>query len=110
MINRALMALLAVAAVLTGIVPFRELGVPEPIAIAVDRMEMPAFSFFIKVGAVAGLSSVMLILTYGQTRIFFSMARDGLLPRAFSSVHPKFRTPWIGTILLGGIIAVTAAL
>ncbi|MDX2143067.1 MAG: amino acid permease [Rhodospirillaceae bacterium] len=101
---------MAVAAVLTGIVPFRELGVPEPIAIAVDRMDMPAFSFFIKVGAVAGLSSVMLILTYGQTRIFFSMARDGLLPRAFSTVHPKFRTPWIGTILLGGIIAVTAAL
>jgi APA family basic amino acid/polyamine antiporter len=101
---------MAVAAVLTGIVPFRELGVPEPIAIAVDRMGMPAFSFFIKVGAVAGLSSVMLILTYGQTRIFFSMARDGLLPRAFSTVHPTFRTPWIGTILLGGIIAVTAAL
>jgi len=101
---------MAVAAVLTGIVPFRELGVPEPIAVAVDRMGMPAFSFFIKVGAVAGLSSVMLILTYGQTRIFFSMARDGLLPRAFSTVHHKFRTPWIGTILLGGIIAVTAAL
>jgi basic amino acid/polyamine antiporter, APA family len=99
-----------VAAVMTGIVPFRELGVPEPIAVAVDRMDMPAFAFFIKVGAVAGLSSVMLILTYGQTRIFFAMARDGLLPRAFSSVHPKFRTPWKGTILLGGLIAIAASL
>ncbi|MSO98781.1 MAG: amino acid permease [Rhodospirillaceae bacterium] len=101
---------MAVAAVLTGIVPFRELGVPEPIAIAVDRMGVPWFSFLIKVGAVAGLSSVMLILTYGQSRIFFAMARDGLLPRAFSTVHPKFRTPWIGTIVLGGLIAIAAAL
>lgn len=101
---------MAVAAVLTGIVPFRELGVPEPIAIAVDRMDMPWFSFLIKIGAVAGLSSVMLILTYGQTRIFFAMARDGLLPRGFAAVHPKFRTPWIGTIVLGGLIAVAASL
>lgn len=99
-----------VAAVLTGIVPFRELGVPEPIAVAVDRMDMPWFSFLIKVGAVAGLSSVMLILTYGQSRIFFAMARDGLLPKAFSTVHPKFRTPWIGTIVLGGLIAIASSL
>jgi len=73
-------------------------------------MGMPWFSFLIKVGAVAGLSSVMLILTYGQSRIFFAMARDGLLPRAFSTVHPKYRTPWIGTIVLGGLIAIAAAL
>ena len=99
-----------VAAVMTGIVPFRELGVPEPIAVAVDRMQMPWFAFLIKVGAVAGLSSVMLILTYGQSRIFFAMARDGLLPRAFSTVHAKFRTPWIGTIVLGALIAIAASL
>ncbi len=99
-----------VAAVLTGIVPFRELGVPEPIAIAVDRMGMPWFSLAIKIGAVAGLSSVMLILTYGQSRIFYAMARDGLLPRAFATVHQTFRTPWIGTIVLGGLIAVAASL
>lgn len=99
-----------VSAVLTGVVSYRELGVPEPIALAVDRMGMPAFSFMIKVGAIAGLSSVMLILTYGQSRVFFAMARDGLLPRAFCKVHPKFRTPWLGTIILGILIAIASSL
>jgi APA family basic amino acid/polyamine antiporter len=101
-----------VAGVLTGMVPFHELGGPAPIALAVDRMG-PAFAWFailIKVGAVAGLSSVMLILTYGQTRVFFAMARDGLLPNLFSTLHKRFRTPWIGTLVLGGVIAVTASL
>ena len=99
-----------VSAVLTGVVSYKELGVPEPIAVAVDRMGMPWFSFLIKVGAVAGLSSVMLILTYGQTRVFYSMARDGLLPKAFAVIHPKFRTPWIGTIVLGVLIAIASSL
>jgi APA family basic amino acid/polyamine antiporter len=99
-----------VAAVLTGVVPFRQLGVAAPIALAVDQMGMTWFSLLIKVGAVAGLTSVMLILTYGQTRVFFAMARDGLLPRFFSTLHEKFRTPWIGTIVLGVIIAIAAAL
>jgi APA family basic amino acid/polyamine antiporter len=98
-----------VAAVLTGVVPYRQLGVPAPIALAVDQMGMPWFALLIKIGAVAGLTSVMLILTYGQTRIFFAMARDGLLPRFFSTLHPKFRTPWIGTIVLGSIIALAAS-
>jgi APA family basic amino acid/polyamine antiporter len=101
---------MAVAAVLTGVVPYKELGVPAPIALAVDRIGISWFSILIKVGAIAGLSSVMLILTYGQSRVFYSMARDGLLPRAFAAVHQKFRTPWIGTIILGLVIAVTAAL
>ncbi len=115
---------MAVAAVMTGIVPFRQLGVPDPIAIAVDRMhptwaQIPAafvpaghlnlFSLAIKIGAVTGLSSVMLVLYYGQTRIFYAMARDGLLPRVFSTIHNKFKTPWIGTIALGCLIAVSAA-
>lgn len=99
-----------VAAVLTGVVPFRELGVSAPIALAVDRMGMPWFSLLIKIGAVAGLTSVMLILTYGQSRIFFAMARDGLLPRFFATLHPRFRTPWIGTIVLGMIIALAASM
>ncbi len=101
---------MAVAAVLTGIVSYKDLGVPEPIAIAVDRMGMPSFSFFIKVGAIAGLTSVMLILTYGQSRVFFAMARDGLLPRMFSTIHPRFRTPWKGTIVLGVLIAIAASI
>ncbi len=103
---------IVVAAVLTGMVPYRQLGGPAPIALAVNRMG-PAFVWFavvIKVGAVAGLTSVMLILTYGQTRIFFSMARDGLLPKMFSVLHPRFRTPWIGTVLLGSAIATAAAM
>ena len=115
---------MAVAAVMTGIVPFRQLGVPDPIAIAVDRMhpmwaQIPAafvpaghlnlFVLAIKVGAVTGLSSVMLVLYYGQTRIFYAMARDGLLPQVFSVIHTKFKTPWIGTIVLGLFIAMSAA-
>ncbi len=98
-----------VSAILTGIVPFRQLGVAAPIALAVDRIGVPWFAVLIKVGAVAGLSSVMLILTYGQTRVFYAMARDGLLPKVFAQLHAKFRTPWIGTIILGMLIAVAAA-
>jgi basic amino acid/polyamine antiporter, APA family len=101
---------MAVAAVLTGVVPFRQLGVAAPIALAVDQMGMTWFALLIKVGAVAGLTSVMLILTYGQTRVFYAMARDGLLPRYFSQLHEKFRTPWIGTIILGMVIALAASL
>lgn len=101
---------MATAAVLTGVVPFRELGVAAPIALAVDRMEMPWFSLLIKVGTIAGLTSVMLILTYGQSRIFYAMARDGLLPRIFSTLHARFRTPWAGTLILGGLIAVLASM
>jgi len=115
---------MAVAAVMTGVVPYLELASPAPIAVAIDRMglewadlpitladgsPMNAISFLIKIGAITGLSSVMLVLCYGQTRIFYTMARDGLLPRAFANVHPKFRTPWIGTILLGIVIAIAAA-
>ena len=101
---------IATAAVLTGVVPFRELGVAAPIALAVDRMEMPWFSLLIKVGTIAGLTSVMLILTYGQSRIFYAIARDGLLPRVFSVLHSKFRTPWAGTLILGVAIAVMASM
>jgi basic amino acid/polyamine antiporter, APA family len=100
---------MAVAAVLTGVVPFRELGNAAPIALAVDRMGQTWFSILIKVGAVAGLTSVMLILTYGQTRVFYAMARDGLLPKVFAVLHDRFRTPWVGTIILGCAIAVLAA-
>ena len=101
---------MAVAAVLTGVVPYSKLGVPEPIAVAVDAMNLPWFAKLIKIGAIAGLSSVMLILTYGQTRVFFAMARDGLLPKVFATLHTKYRTPWIGTLLLGGAIATAAAI
>jgi len=100
----------AVAAVLTGLVPFRQLGVPDPLAVAVDVMRLPWLAELIKVGAVVGLLSVILVQTYSQTRVFFAMARDGLLPPVFARLHPRFRTPWIGTVMLGGSIALAAAL
>jgi APA family basic amino acid/polyamine antiporter len=98
-----------VAAILTGIAPYRELGVPDPIAIAVDRMGQPQIAVLVKVGALMGLASVLLVNAYGQSRVSFAMSRDGLLPRVFSLVHPRFRTPWLGTILLGVISALGAA-
>lgn len=115
---------MAVAAVMTGVVPFRKLGVPDPIAIAVDRMNpvwaivhwplspsgnLNLFSFLIKVGAFTGLTSVMLVLCYGQTRVFYQMAKDGLIPAIFSRINPRLKTPAAGTILLGSTIALGAA-
>jgi APA family basic amino acid/polyamine antiporter len=98
-----------VAAILTGVVPYRDLGVPDPIAVAVDRMNQPQIALLVKVGALMGLASVLLVNAYGQSRISFAMSRDGLLPRVFAMLHPRFRTPWLGTILLGAISALTAA-
>lgn len=92
-----------VSAVLVGLVPYNELSVPAPIAMAVDRIGLPWFATVVKVGAICGLSSVMLVLLYGQTRIFYTVARDGLIPSVFAKVHPKFKTPWINTIVVGAI-------
>lgn len=98
-----------VAAVLTGIVPFRELGVADPLAVAVDRIGWPGFAILIKVGALTGLASVLLVNGFGHSRICFAMARDGLLPSAFGRLHGRFRTPWIGCILVCSISAFLAA-
>ncbi|MEO6911603.1 MAG: amino acid permease, partial [Edaphobacter sp.] len=98
-----------VAAVLTGIVPFRELGVSDPLAVAVDRVGWPGFAILIKLGALTGLASVLLVNGFGHSRICFAMARDGLLPSAFGQLHPRFRTPWIGCILVCSISAILAA-
>ena len=92
---------IVVAAILTGVVPYRELGVADPIAVAVDRMGHPGFAIFVKVGALMGLASVLLVNAYGQSRITFAMSRDGMLPPLFSRVHERFRTPHLGTIVLG---------
>jgi APA family basic amino acid/polyamine antiporter len=99
-----------VSLVLTGIVNYRTLNVPDPIAVAVDAIHLPWLSFVVKVGAIAGLSSVMLVLLYGQTRIFYTMSRDGLLPQVFSKVHPKFQTPWVNTILVGIVAGIVAGM
>jgi APA family basic amino acid/polyamine antiporter len=115
---------MAVAAVMTGVVPYKELASPAPVAVAVDRMGLEwaniplasaasghinLISALIKIGAITGLSSVMLVLVYGQTRIFYTMARDGLLPKIFAEIHPKLQTPWLGTIVLGVVISICAA-
>ncbi len=101
-----------VSVVLTLIVPYTELNVPDPVAVAVDAFG-PQWAWFastVKVGAIIGLTSVILVLMYGQTRIFYTMARDGLLPRVFSRVHPKFRTPWINTLVVGLIVALAGGI
>ena len=89
------------SAVLVGIVPYTELNDPAPIAKAVNQIGLPWFAVLVKIGAIAGLSSVVLVLLYGQTRIFYTMSRDGMLPPVLSRVHPKFRTPWINTLIVG---------
>lgn len=101
---------MAVAAVLTGIVPYPALNVPDPIAVAVDSIGLGWFAFLIKVGAIMGLSSVMLVLVYAQTRVFYVMGRDGLLPSVFCKVHPKFKTPHLNTLIVGAIVALAAGL
>jgi APA family basic amino acid/polyamine antiporter len=89
------------SAVLVGIVPYTDLNDPAPIAKAVNQIGLPWFAVLVKIGAIAGLSSVMLVLLYGQTRIFYTMARDGLIPPVFAKVHPKFKTPWVNTVIVG---------
>jgi len=100
---------IAVAAVATGVVPYAQLDTPAPIALAADRAVGGWMSVLIKIGAVAGLSSVIMVLMLGQTRIFWVMSRDGLLPKFVGAVHPKFKTPWITTIITGIVVAFYSA-
>jgi len=100
---------IAVAGVLTGLVPYRTLNVPDPIAVGVGATGLPWLIEVVKIGVIAGLSSVMLVLMYGQTRIFYTMAGDGLLPAVFSRLHPRFQTPAAATWLLGILVSLVAA-
>ncbi len=99
-----------VALVLTGIVKYDNLLVPDPMAVGVDTAGPGLFWLrpIIKLGAVAGLSSVILVMLMGQPRVFYAMAKDGLLPKVFAAVHPRFRTPHVTTILTGSVAAVFA--
>ncbi len=98
-----------VSAIATGVVPYTQLDVPDPIAVAADRAGMGWMGRLIKLGAIAGLSSVILVMLLGQSRVFYSMARDGLLPPVVSRVHPRFRTPWITSIITGLAVAFFSA-
>ncbi len=99
-----------VSLVLTGVVPYTQLNGPAPFAVALDAMRLRVFSPLLKVGAIAGLTSVILVLLLGQTRVFFSMSRDGLLPPFVAKVHSRFRTPYIITLITGTVTATLAAL
>jgi APA family basic amino acid/polyamine antiporter len=100
----------AVAIVLLGIVPYQRLNVADPLAVGIDATGMRWLSPVIKVAALFGLFSTMLVTLLAQTRIFYSMSRDGLLPAIFGRVHPTFRTPYLSTIITGTIIALVAGL
>ena len=103
---------IAVSLVLTGIVNYTQLNVEAPIAVAVNSLSpsLAWLGYFIKIGAIAGLSSVILVLLLGQARIFYTMSKDGLLPSLFSVVHAKYRTPWIAQFLIGVIAMLIAGL
>jgi APA family basic amino acid/polyamine antiporter len=100
---------IAVSLVLTGLVSYKTLNVSAPVALAIDATGVSWGSLLVKVGAVFGLATVMLVMLLGQSRVFYSMSRDGLLPRWASAVHPKFRTPWITTIVFGCFAAIMPA-
>jgi basic amino acid/polyamine antiporter, APA family len=100
-----------VAAILTGMVPWKEVNVEAPLAVAFLDRGLTKASYLITAGALAGLTSVMLVMLLGQTRVLYSMACDGLLPRSFfAKIHPKFRTPYKTTILVGLLAAIVGSL
>jgi amino acid transporter len=103
---------IATSAVLTGVVPFTKLNVAAPVATAANAFgpQWGWLAYSIKIGAIAGLTSVILVLMFGQTRIFYTMSRDGLLPSPLAKVHPSFKTPWVNTIVTGLVCAGAAAL
>src|SRR5271157_1563851 len=102
---------IAVAAVLTGMVPWKEVNIEAPIARAFLDRGLTGASHIITLGALAGLTSVMLVMLLGQTRVLYSMAKDGLLPKKFfADIHPRFRTPWKNTMLVGFLAAIVGSL
>jgi APA family basic amino acid/polyamine antiporter len=102
---------IAVAGVLTGMVHWQQINIEAPVARAFLDRGLTTASHIITLGALAGLTSVMLVMLLGQTRVLYSMASDGLLPKKFfAAVHPKFRTPWKNTILVGLLAAVVGSL
>jgi APA family basic amino acid/polyamine antiporter len=101
---------IVVSGLATAVVPYSSLNVAEPIAVAIDATGVKWGSYLVKTGAIFGLGTVMLVMLLGQSRVFYSMSRDGLLPKWAGKVHPKFRTPYISTITVGIFVAFFGAL
>jgi APA family basic amino acid/polyamine antiporter len=99
-----------VTAVLTGMVPYTQLNVASPVSHAMILAGLNIAATIISIGAICGLTTVLIVLLYGQSRIFFSMSRDGLLPGIFSHIHPRLRTPYWSSLLIGVVVALVAGL
>jgi basic amino acid/polyamine antiporter, APA family len=99
-----------VVAILNGMVPFFKLNVAFPVAFAMNYVGLSWAGVIISIGAIAGLTTVLLVMMFGQSRIFFAMSRDGLIPASFTRIHPTWRTPIFSTVFFGVCIAVIAAL
>ena len=99
-----------VSGLLTGIVPYTGLNVSDPVAVGIDATGVTWARILVKLGAIFGLATVMLVMLLGQSRVFYSMSHDGLLPQWAGAIHPRFRTPWISTMLVGAFVAVFASL
>ncbi|MBM3739718.1 MAG: amino acid permease [Acidobacteria bacterium] len=95
--------------VLTGVVNYKELGVPAPLALAVDRIPYPWLGLAMKIASLAGLTSVILVMLLGQSRVFFSMSRDGLLPAVFSKLHSNYRTPYLSNVIMALFVGLFSA-
>ena len=101
---------IAVAAVLTGMVPYNQINIDAPVSDAFKQAGLPWARFLVSIGALTGMTSVLLVMMLSQPRVFLAMARDGLLPQGFfGAVHDRFRTPWKSTILTGCFVATLAA-
>ena len=101
---------IAVSGVLTGLVSYKALNVGDPVAVGIDVTGVRWGSILVKIGAVFGLATVMLVMLLGQSRVFYSMSRDGLLWKWAGVIHPRFRTPWISNLVVGAIVAFMPAL
>ena len=99
-----------VSGLLTRLVPYTQLNVPDPVVVGIRTTGQPWATFLVELGALGGLATVMLVMLLGQSRVFYSMSRDGLLWPWASKIHPRFRTPYISSIVVGVFVAILATL